>query len=44
MRFLLQGFTAYLGSLQIAPTWLLSDGTNNAVVLVDFADLAEGEA
>ena len=31
-RFVLQGFTAYLGSLQISPTWLLADGTNNAVM------------
>ena len=45
MRFMLQGFTAYLGSLQLAPTWLLADGMNNAVLLVDFcADDAADDA
>lgn len=38
MRFMLQGYTAYIGSLQMAPTWLLADGTNNALVLLDFAE------
>lgn len=42
MRFMLQGFTAYIGSLQMAPTWLLADGTNNAIVLLDFAEGDEG--
>ena len=41
LRFMLQGFTAYLGSLQLAPTWLLTDGTNNAVVLIDFSGESE---
>jgi WD40 repeat protein len=31
LRFVLEGFTAYLGSMVCAPTWLLADGTNNAV-------------
>jgi len=39
-RFVLQGFTAYLGSLQVSPTWLLADGTNNAVVMLDFTEEA----
>ena len=38
VRFVLQGFTAYLGSLQIGPTWLLADGTNNAILMLDFSD------
>jgi WD40 repeat protein len=38
MRFALQGFTAYLGSVQIAPTWLLADGTNDRIMLLDFSD------
>ena len=38
MRFMLQGFTAYLGSVQVGPSWLLADGTNNAITLLDFAE------
>ena len=38
VRFVLQGFTAYLGSLQVGPTWLLADGTNNAILMLDFTD------
>lgn len=38
MRFMLQGFTAYIGSVQMAPTWLLADGTNNEIVLLDFSE------
>ena len=37
LRFMLQGFTAYIGSVQADPSWLIADGTNNAVVLLDFA-------
>ena len=37
-RFVLQGFTAYLGSLQLGPTWLLADGTNNAILMLDFTE------
>ena len=40
VRFELRGFTAYLGSLQMGPTWLLADGTNNAVLMLDFTDEA----
>lgn len=38
VRFVLQGFTAYLGSLQVGPTWLLADGTNNAILMLDFTE------
>ena len=38
LRFMLQGFTAYLGSVQVGPSWLLADGTNNAITLLDFAE------
>jgi len=38
LRFTLQGYTAYLGSVQIAPTWLMADGTNNVVTLLDFGE------
>ena len=38
-----QGFTAYIGSVQCSSDWLIADGTNNAVVLMDF-DAAEGDA
>lgn len=31
LRFMLQGYTAFLGSLQVGPTWFVADGTNNAV-------------
>lgn len=37
LRFMLQGFTAYLGSIQLSPSWLIADGTNNIVVKLDFA-------
>ena len=37
-----QGFTAYIGSVQCSSDWLIADGTNNAVVLMDFD--AEGDA
>ena len=38
VRFVLQGFTAYLGSLQVGPTWLLAGGTNNAILMLDFTE------
>ena len=28
----LRGFTGYLGSVRVAPTWLIADGTSNAVL------------
>ena len=34
---MMRGYTAYIGSVQISPSWLLADGTNNAVVLMDFS-------
>ena len=37
LRFMLQGFTAYIGSVQISPSWLIADGTNNNVVCMDFS-------
>ena len=43
LRFVLQGFTAYLGSVEISPTWLIADGTNNAIVKLDFAALPEDD-
>jgi len=43
MRFMLQGFTAYIGSVQCSPSWLLADGTNNAVVMMDFSSAGGGE-
>ena len=39
-RFVLQGFTAYLGSLVLTPTSLLADGTNNAVLMLEFDEEA----
>lgn len=36
-RFRLQGFTRYVGSLHLTPSRLIADGTNNAVVCLDFA-------
>ncbi|KAL1503059.1 hypothetical protein AB1Y20_011126 [Prymnesium parvum] len=39
LRFMLEGFTAYLGSVQLSPSWLIADGTNNNVVVkLDFSD------
>jgi len=40
VRFELRGFTAYLGSLQVADSWMLADGTNNAVLKIDFSEEA----
>jgi len=37
LRFMLQGFTAYIGSVEFSSSWLCADGTNNAVILMDFA-------
>ena len=39
-RFVLYGYTTYIGSLHVSPTCLLSDGTNNAVMLLDFTEAA----
>ena len=36
-RFRLQGFTAYVGSLHLTPSRIIADGTNNAIVCLDFA-------
>ena len=44
VRFELRGFTAYLGSLQVSNDWMLADGTNNAIVLLDFSDDAVSSA
>ena len=38
VRFELRGFTGYLGSVRVAPTWLIADGTNNAVLKLDFGE------
>ena len=43
-RFRLQGFTRYVGSLHLTPSRLIADGTNNAVVCLDFAPLHAGGA
>ena len=40
VRFELRGFTGYLGSVRVAPTWLIADGTNNAVLKLDFSEEA----
>lgn len=37
LRFTLQGFTPYLGSVQVAPSWLVADGTDNVVLKLDFS-------
>lgn len=37
LRFMLQGFTPHIGSVQIGPSWLMADGTNNLVLLMDFS-------
>ena len=42
LRFMLQGFTPYITSVQISPSWLIADGTNNAVVMMDFRNGAPG--
>jgi len=42
-RFRLQGFTRYVGSLHLTPSRLIADGTNNAVVCLDFAPLDGAE-
>jgi hypothetical protein len=34
---MLQGFTPHIGSVQIGPSWLMADGTNNLVLLMDFS-------
>ena len=39
----LQGYTAFIGSVQLAPTWLLADGTNNEIVLLDFSEEAQDD-
>ena len=43
-RFRLQGFTRHVGSLHLTPSRLIADGTNNAVVCLDFAPLHAGGA
>lgn len=40
VRFELRGFTAYLGSVRVSPQWLIADGTNNAVIKLDFSEEA----
>ena len=42
-RFVLHGYTNYIGSLHVSPTSLLSDGTNNAVIQLDFTEEAVRE-
>ena len=37
LRFMLQGFTQYIGAVQIGPTGLMPEGTNNLVVMMDFS-------
>ena len=41
-RFRLEGFTRHVGSLHLTPSRLIADGTNNAVVCLDFAPLHAG--
>lgn len=43
LRFMLQGYTPYISSVNIASSWLMADGTNNALVVMDFRTDSLGE-
>ena len=43
LRFMLQGFTPYIGSVQLSSSWLMADGTNNAVVMMDLSNGEQAE-
>ena len=48
MRYMLQGFTTYIGSVQLSPSYLVADGTRDRIMMFSFdaggdGQLAEGD-